>query len=144
MAGIASKNASTNAARLDWQKTKGGSGSGSGIPPLDTPNGKITPSGRNYNNQIQQMWDYAESQGLVKKSDVQRALAEAGFGKETPENVKRQQVMSLLRNNQALADYAEKRLGWSYGNNSGSTSSTNWDEFADSEDEEDWNNYAVD
>lgn len=140
MAGIASINARNNTRRTDAYVNRmksGGSGS-SGVAPLDTPKGQITPSGKNYNNQLQQIWNYAESKGLVNQSDVQRALAQAGLGNETPESVKRQQVMSLLRTNQALADYAQQRLGWKYG---ASNPSTDWDEYAE-DDEVNWDNYA--
>lgn len=103
--------------KLEWQKS--GGGNGSNVPPLDTPNGKIQPSGRNYGNQLLQMWDYAKDNNLVSESDVQKALREAGFGNETPDNVKRQQVLSLLRTNKLLGDYAVNRLGWSSGGMSG-------------------------
>lgn len=103
--------------KLEWQKSNGGNGSN--VPPLDTPNGKIQPSGRNYGNQLLQMWDYAKESGLVSESDVQKALRDAGFGNETPDNVKRQQVLSLLRTNKLLGDYAVNRLGWSSGGMSG-------------------------
>ena len=103
--------------KLEWQKS--GGGNGSNVPSLDTPNGKIQPSGRNYGNQLLQMWDYAKESGLVSESDVQKALREAGFGNETPDNVKRQQVLSLLRTNKLLGDYAINRLGWSSGGASG-------------------------
>lgn len=103
--------------KLEWQKS--GGGNGSKVPPLDTPNGKIQPSGRNYGNQLLQMWDYAKESGLVSESDVQKALRDAGFGNETPDNVKRQQVLSLLRTNKLLGDYAVNRLGWSSGGMSG-------------------------
>ena len=103
--------------KFEWQKS--GGGNGSNVPPLDTPNGKIQPSGRNYGNQLLQMWDYAKDNNLVSESDVQKALREAGFDNETPENVKRQQVLSLLRTNKLLGDYAINRLGWSSGGASG-------------------------
>lgn len=114
MEGIASDRVANEKIYRKWRMNGGGS-NGTPIPPLDTPNGKITPSGRNYSNQIKQMWDYAESEGLVTMSDVQKALQEAGFEKETPDNVKAQQVMKLLRTNQKIADYARDRLGWTYG-----------------------------
>jgi hypothetical protein len=88
---------------------------GSGVAPLDTPNGQITPSGKNYSNQLLQMFDYARSKGYVKESDVAKRLRELGFGKDQSDNVKRQMVMDLLRSNQDLGDYASSRLGWSYG-----------------------------
>lgn len=103
--------------KFEWQKS--GGGNGSNVPPLDTPNGKIQPSGRNYGNQLLQMWDYAKESGLVSESDVQKALRDAGFGNETPDNVKRQQVLSLLRTNKLLGDYAVNRLGWRSGGMSG-------------------------
>ena len=136
MAGIASRNASTNAARLEWQKSKGGGGKGSRVAPLDTPKGQITPSGSNYSNQLLQMYDYAKSKGLVKDTEVSRRLREMGFGKDQSDNVKRQIVMDLLRTDPSLGDYASERLGWIYG---GGTPSTNWDEYA--EEEDDWSQY---
>lgn len=92
----------------------GGNGSG-GVAPLDTPKGRITPNGRNYSNQLLQMFDYAKSQGLVHESDVAKRLRELGFGKDQSDNVKRQMVMDLLRTNPTMGDYAADRLGWSYG-----------------------------
>jgi hypothetical protein len=92
----------------------GGNGSG-GVAPLDTPKGRITPNGRNYSNQLLQMFDYAKSQGLVQESDVAKRLRELGFGKDQSDNVKRQMVMDLLRTNPTMGDYAADRLGWSYG-----------------------------
>jgi hypothetical protein len=91
------------------------SGGGSGIAPLDTPKGQITPNGKNYSNQLLQMFDYAKSKGYVKESDAARRLRELGFGKDQSDNVKRQMVMDLLRTNQDMGDYASSRLGWSYG-----------------------------
>jgi hypothetical protein len=75
------------------------SGGGSGIAPLDTPKGQITPNGKNYSNQLLQMFDYAKSKGYVKESDVAKRLRELGFGKDQSDNVKRQMVMDLLRTN---------------------------------------------
>lgn len=98
---------------FEWKKVNGGNGSN--VPPLDTPNGKIQPNGSNYANQLLQMWDYAKANNLVSESDVQKALANAGMGNETPDNVKRQQVLTLLRTNKLIGDYAQSRLGWSYG-----------------------------
>ena len=122
--------------KLEWQKA--GGGNGSKVPPLDTPDGPIQPSGANYGNQLLQMWSYARDRGLVSESDVQRQLAEAGFGKETPDNVKRQQVLSLLRTNRTLGKYAKERLNWTFSN--GGTPSTDWSEY----EEDNWNEYEED
>lgn len=119
MAGIASMNAQNNKRRTDAYVEKlrngGGKGSSSGVAPLDTPKGRITPNGRSYSNQLLQMFDYAKSKGYVQESDVARRLREMGFGKDQSDNVKRQMVMDLLRSNQDMGDYAANRLGWSYG-----------------------------
>jgi hypothetical protein len=96
------------------------SGGGSGVAPLDTPKGRITPNGRSYSNQLLQMFDYAKSKGYVKETDVAKRLREMGFGKDQSDNVKRQMVMDLLRTNQDMGDYASSRLGWSYGAGGGS------------------------
>jgi len=96
------------------------SGGGSGVAPLDTPRGQITPNGRSYSNQLLQMFDYAKSKGYVKETDVAKRLREMGFGKDQSDNVKRQMVMDLLRTNQDMGDYASSRLGWSYGAGGGS------------------------
>jgi hypothetical protein len=95
------------------------SGGGSGVAPLDTPKGRITPNGRSYSNQLLQMWGYASQNNLLKETEQMKRLRELGLSKEADE-MKRQQVMDLLRTNQSLADYAEKRLGWSYGAGGGS------------------------
>lgn len=125
---------------LELRKNRGsGSGGASGVPPLDTPRGQITPNGRNYANQIEQIWSYAKEQNLVKESDVSKRLRELGFGKDQSKDVRHQMVLDLLRTNQSLADYATNRLGWSYG---GGTPASNWDEYA--EDEDDWNDYLED
>ncbi len=119
MAGIAGMNAQTNKRRADAYINKlksSGGGGASGIAPLDTPRGQITPNGRSYGNQLLQMFDYAKSRGLVKESDVSKRLRELGFGKDQSDNVKRQMVMDLLRTNSDLGDYASERLGWTYGN----------------------------
>ena len=116
-----------------------GSG-GSGVAPLDTPKGKISPNAKNYTDQVRQLYSYAEEKGYIKKGELQRKLAEMGIGNETPDAAKRQLVMDALRGNQSLADYAESRLGWTY---SGGTPSTNWDEYAE-DDNEDWNDYLED
>ena len=91
-----------------------GGGRGSGVAPLDTPRGQITPNGRNYSNQLLQMWGYANQNGLLNETDEMRRLRALGLANEA-DDMKRQQVMDLLRTNQALADYATTRLGWSYG-----------------------------
>jgi hypothetical protein len=112
--GIASQNAKNMQNYRQWKMNGGGAGS-SGVAPLDTPKGQITPNGRSYSNQLLQMFDYAKSKGYVKESDVARRLRELGFGKDQSDNVKRQMVMDLLRTNQDMGDYASSRLGWSYG-----------------------------
>lgn len=112
------------------------SGGGSGVAPLDTPKGQITPNGRNYSNQLLQMFDYAKSKGYVKETDVAKRLRELGFGKDQSDNVKRQMVMDLLRSNQDMGDYAANRLGWTYG---GGTPASDWDQYA--EEEDDWSQY---
>lgn len=112
--GIASQNAKNMQNYRQWKMNGGGAG-GSGVAPLDTPKGQITPNGRSYSNQLLQMFDYAKSKGYVKESDVARRLRELGFGKDQSDNVKRQMVMDLLRTNQDIGDYASSRLGWSYG-----------------------------
>lgn len=91
-------------------------GGGSTVAPLATPKGKVRPNAANYSNQLLQIWDFASTQGLVSESDVNRRLRELGFGKDQSDNVKQQQVMSLLRNNQDIGDYAVDQLGWSYEN----------------------------
>lgn len=113
--GIASQNAKNMQDYRQW-KMKGGGGSGSGVAPLDTPKGQISPNAKNYSNQLLQMFDYAKSKGYVKENDVAKKLAELGFGKDQSDNVKRQMVMDLLRTNQDMGDYASSRLGWTYGN----------------------------
>jgi hypothetical protein len=65
------------------------------------------------------MWGYASQNNLLKETEQMKRLRELGLSKEADE-MKRQQVMDLLRTNQSLADYAEKRLGWSYGAGGGS------------------------
>lgn len=136
MAGIASMNAQNNKRRTDAYVNRQSSGGGSGVAPLDTPKGRITPNGRSYSNQLLQMFDYAKSKGYVQESDVARRLREMGFGKDQSDNVKRQMVMDLLRSNQDMGDYAVNRLGWSYG---GGAPASDWDQYA--EEEEDWSQY---
>ena len=111
--GIASRNATNMENYRQWKMN--GGGGGSSVAPLDTPKGQITPNGKNYSNQLLQMFDYAKSKGYVQESDVARRLREMGFGKDQSDNVKRQMVMDLLRTNQDMGDYASSRLGWSYG-----------------------------
>lgn len=112
------------------------SGGGSGVAPLDTPKGQITPNGRSYSNQLLQMFDYAKSKGYVQESDVAKRLREMGFGKDQSDNVKRQMVMDLLRSNPDMGDYAANRLGWTYG---GGTPASDWDQYA--EEDDDWSQY---
>lgn len=113
--GIASQNARNMQSYRQWKMNGGGGSGGGGVAPLDTPKGRITPNGKNYSNQLLQMFDYAKSQGLVQESDVAKRLRELGFGKDQSDNVKRQMVMDLLRTNSTMGDYAADRLGWSYG-----------------------------
>lgn len=113
--GIASQNAKNMQTYRQWKMNGGGGNGSGGVAPLDTPKGRITPNGRNYSNQLLQMFDYAKSQGLVQESDVAKRLRELGFGKDQSDNVKRQMVMDLLRTNPTMGDYAADRLGWSYG-----------------------------
>ena len=118
MAGIAGMNAQTNRRRaeayINKLKSSGGGGV-SGVAPLDTPKGQITPNSRSYSNQLLQGFNYAKDRGLVTESDVAKRLRELGFGKDQSDNVKRQMVMDLLRTNQEMGDYFNERLGWSYG-----------------------------
>ena len=116
MAGIAAGRLADQKRRTTaYVNRQSGGAGGSGVAPLDTPKGQITPNGRSYSNQLLQMFDYAKSKGYVKESDVARRLRELGFGKDQSDNVKRQMVMDLLRTNQDMGDYASSRLGWSYG-----------------------------
>ena len=116
MAGIAAGRLADQQRRTTAYVNRQSSGGGSSVAPLDTPKGRITPNGRNYSNQLLQMFDYAKSQGLVQESDVAKRLRELGFGKDQSDNVKRQMVMDLLRSNPTMGDYAANRLGWSYDN----------------------------
>lgn len=116
--GIASQNAKNAESHRKWIRENKGKG-GSGVAPLDTPKGRITPNGRSYSNQLLQMFDYAKSKGYVQESDVAKRLRELGFGKDQSDNVKRQMVMDLLRTNQDMGDYASSRLGWNYGSGAG-------------------------
>jgi hypothetical protein len=115
MAGIAAGRLADQQRRTTAYVNRQSGGSGSGVAPLDTPKGQITPNGRSYSNQLLQMFDYAKSKGYVQETDVARRLRELGFGKDQSDNVKRQMVMDLLRTNQDMGDYASSRLGWSYG-----------------------------
>jgi hypothetical protein len=101
-----------------WKMNGGGAG-GSGVAPLDTPKGRITPNGRNYSNQIEQIWSYAKEKNLVKESDVEKRLRTLGLGKDKSADVRHQMVLDLLRTNQSIGDYAADRLGWSYGSGVG-------------------------
>lgn len=120
MAGIAAGRLADQRRRTTSYVNRQSSGGGSGVAPLDTPKGRITPNGRSYSNQLLQMFDYAKSKGYVKETDVAKRLREMGFGKDQSDNVKRQMVMDLLRTNQDMGDYASSRLGWSYGAGGGS------------------------
>lgn len=122
--------------RTNAYVNRANNGGGSGVAPLDTPKGQITPNGRSYSNQLLQMFDYAKSKGYVQESDVSKRLREMGFGKDQSDNVKRQMVMDLLRSNPDMGDYAANRLGWSYG---GGAPASDWDQYA--EEEEDWSQY---
>ena len=134
--GIASQNAKNMQTYRQWRMNGGGSGGG-GSAPLDTPKGKIVPSGKSHDaDQMRQLYNYAETKGMVQKGELQRKMAEMGLGKETPDAAKRQIVMNLLRTNQSLADYAVDRLGWTYG---GGTPASDWDQYA--EEEDDWSQY---
>lgn len=133
---IQRQNANNQQAYRNWRMNGGGSGGGSGVAPLDTPNGRITPNGRNYSNQLLQMFDYAKSKGYVQESDVAKRLREMGFGKDQSDNVKRQMVMDLLRSNQDMGDYAANRLGWTYGAGGGAPS-IGWDDEEDDEENND-------
>lgn len=134
MAGIAARNARNNERRVTaYERKLSSGGSGSGVAPLDTPNGRITPNARNYSNQLLQMFDYAKSRGLVKESDVAARLREMGFGKDQSDNVKRQMVMDLLRTDPSMGSYAADRLGWSYSGGAGGPS-IGWDDDDDNND----------
>lgn len=112
--GISAMNARNAENHRSWIRQNKGAG-GSGVAPLDTPSGPITPNGRNYQNQLLQMFDFAKSENLVRESDVSKRLRELGFGKDQSDNVKRQMVMDLLRTNPKISDYAARRLGWTFG-----------------------------
>ena len=137
---ISQGNQRINIAKQNLEYKKSGAGKGSTIAPLDTPRGKITPSARDYSDQVRQLYDYAVENNYVKGDELQSRLSAAGLGKETPDAAKRQIVMNALRTNQALADYAESRLGWSY---NGGSAGTDWSQYAEGEEEEeeDWNDY---
>ena len=129
MAGIAARNARTNerrAAAYEKRLNASGGGGASGVAPLDTPKGRITPNGRNYGNQIEQIWSYAKEKNLVRESDVEKKLRTLGLGKDKSSDVRHQMVLDLLRTNQSVGDYAANRLGWSY---SGGTAASNWDDY---------------
>lgn len=115
MEGIASRNASANERRTTAYVNKINSGGSSGVPPLDTPKGQIVPNGKNYSNQIEQIWSFAKEKGLVKESDVEKQLRTLGLGKDKSADVRHQMVLDLLRTNQSIGDYASDRLGWKYG-----------------------------
>lgn len=116
MLGVANRRAKDQERRTTAyvNRQNGGSGSG-GIAPLDTPKGRITPNGRNYSNQIEQIWSFAREKGLVKESDVEKQLRTLGLGKDKSADVRHQMVLDLLRTNQSIGDYASDRLGWKYG-----------------------------
>ena len=137
MAGIAARNARTNERRATAYINRQNGGGGSGVAPLDTPKGRIMPNGRNYSNQIEQIWSFAKEKNLVKESDVEKQLRTLGLGKDKSADVRHQMVLDLLRTNQSVGDYAADRLGWSY---SGGTTATDWDEYADNDDEN-WDEY---
>lgn len=122
--------------RTNAYVNRANNGGGSGVAPLDTPKGQITPNGRSYSNQLLQMFDYAKSKGYVQESDVSKRLREMGFGKDQSDNVKRQMVMDLLRSNPDMGDYAANRLGWTYG---GGAAASDWEQYA--EEEDDWSQY---
>ena len=115
MLGVANRRAKDQERRTTAYVNRQSGAGGSSVAPLDTPKGQITPNGKNYSNQLLQMFDYAKSKGYVQESDVSKRLRELGFGKDQSDNVKRQMVMDLLRTNQDMGDYASSRLGWSYG-----------------------------
>ena len=138
MEGIASRNASANERRTTAYVNKINSGGGSGVPPLDTPKGRITPNGRNYSNQIEQIWSFAREKGLVKESDVEKQLRTLGLGKDKSADVRHQMVLDLLRTNQSIGDYASDRLGWKYG---GGAPASEWDQYAEDSEDENWDQY---
>ena len=138
MEGIASRNASANERRTTAYVNKINSGGGSGVPPLDTPKGMITPNGKNYSNQIEQIWSFAKEKGLVKESDVEKQLRTLGLGKDKSADVRHQMVLDLLRTNQSIGDYASDRLGWKYG---GGAPASDWDQYAEDSEDENWDQY---
>ena len=116
--GIASQNARNMQNYRQWKMNGGGGNGSGGVAPLDTPKGRITPNGRNYSNQIEQIWSFAKEKNLVKESDVEKRLRTLGLGKDKSADVRHQMVLDLLRTNQSIGDYAADRLGWSYGGGS--------------------------
>ena len=138
MAGIAARNATQNERRTTAYVNRQNGGVGSVVPPLDTPKGQITPNGRNYSNQIEQIWSYAREKGLVQESDVERKLRSLGLGKDKSSDIRHQMVLDLLRTNQSVGDYAAERLGWRYG---GGTVDP-YAEYAEDE-EDDWDDFVV-
>jgi hypothetical protein len=138
MEGIASRNASANERRTTAYVNKINSGGGSGVPPLDTPKGMITPNGKNYSNQIEQIWSFAKEKNLVKESDVEKQLRTLGLGKDKSADVRHQMVLDLLRTNQSIGDYASDRLGWKYG---GGAPASDWDQYAEDSEDENWDQY---
>jgi hypothetical protein len=133
--GIAAQNSRNAENYRQWKMKNGGNG-GDAVPPLDTPNGQITPNGRNYGNQLDQIWSYAKENNLVKESDVESKLRALGYGKDRSADVRRQMVLDLLRTNQSLGNYAANRLGWKYGDSVGTSAlSIGWDDEEDNEED---------
>lgn len=145
MAGIAGMNAKTNRDRATAYINKLNSGGNASSIPLVTPNGSIHAPGKSIPQaQMNQLYKKGVDSGWIKQSEFQQKMREAGFGKADPDYVRNQMVVEAMMQHGEFADFARDNYGWKYGNNDSGGTSTNWDAYAESEDEEDWNNYAVD
>ena len=128
MEGIAGMNAKTARDRATAYINKLNKGGNASTMPLQTPKGAIYAPGKSIPQaQMNQMYRYAVDHDLIAKSDFQKKMAEAGFGKADPDYVRNQLVAEAMMEHSELADFARDNYGWSYDDGAGSPS-IGWDD----------------
>ena len=141
--GIAAQNSRNAQSYRQWKMNGGGSGGNKKIVPLDTPNGRIVPSGGTPNSQQMKQVYYAAKAIDEKNKDANGRYKE-GYKPLTSglsfswsgSNEDFSKVYEALSRSGELADWTRDHLGWQYDNGSGGSiaPSIGWD---DDEDEDD-------
>ena len=113
MAGIAARNASTNASRLEWQKNKGG-GKGNNPYLYAAPYGGTISLPRGLNaTQIDQIVTNKDFQKYRNKTALQEAMIAAGVNTNDPAQVRRYEAAKMMQEHPEVAEYVAKTFGGS-------------------------------